>query len=107
MEILDIRLLGLAVVAALGYGIATIGMKIASGHWSFVAYGLILLGFIAATQAEVVLMRGVTLGTLYLLIIAIETLIVLTYAYSIGEGLSSRDMGGGALILLGLAIVSH
>ena len=52
-------------------------------------------------------MRGVTLGTLYLLIIAIETLIVLTYAYSIGEGLSSRDVGGGALILLGLAIVSH
>ncbi|WP_428511535.1 5-aminolevulinate synthase [Roseovarius sp.] len=107
MEILDIRLLGLAVVAALGYGIATIGMKIASGHWSLIAYGLILLGFIAATQAEVVLMRGVTLGTLYLLIIAIETLIVLTYAYSIGEGLSSRDVGGGALILLGLAIVSH
>ncbi len=107
MEAFDIRLLGLAVLAAMGYGVATIGMKLASGHWTFLAFGLIALGFVAATQAEVVLMRGVTLGALYLMIIAIETLIVLTYAYSIGEGLSARDMSGGVLIFLGLAIVSQ
>jgi len=107
MDILDTRLLGLAIIAAMGYGIATIGMKIASGHWSLVAITLIAIGFVAATQAEIVLMRGVTLGALYLIIIALETLIVLTYAYYIGEGLSAQDIGGGVLIFLGLAIVSH
>ncbi|MFN3208098.1 MAG: 5-aminolevulinate synthase [Roseovarius sp.] len=107
MEAFDIRILGLAVIAALGYGLATVGMKIASGNWSLIASGLIALGFLAATQAEVVLMRGATLGTLYLLIIAIETLIVLTYAFSIGEGLSVRGLGGGALILFGMVQVSH
>ncbi|WP_152474258.1 5-aminolevulinate synthase [Roseovarius sp. THAF9] len=107
METFDLRLLALAVFAAMGYALATIGMKLASGHWSFLAAGLILLGFIAATQTEILLMRGVSLGALYLLIIAIETLVVLTYAYAIGEGLSARDVGGGVLILLGVALVSH
>ncbi|MEO1138228.1 MAG: 5-aminolevulinate synthase [Pseudomonadota bacterium] len=107
MDVFDARLFALAIVAALGYGVATIGMKIASGNWTVLAFGLILLGFIAATQAEVVLMRGVTLGTLYLVIIAVETLIVLTYAYCIGEGLSTRDAAGGVFVLIGLAVISH
>lgn len=107
METIDFRLVILAVVAALGYWLATIGMKIASGNWSALALGFILVGFLAATRAEVVLMKGVSLGTLYLVIIAVETLIVLGYAYAIGEGLSLREAMGGACILLGLAVVSH
>ncbi|MEM6578690.1 MAG: 5-aminolevulinate synthase [Pseudomonadota bacterium] len=107
MEFLAIKPIAFAVTAAAGYGIATIGMKLASAEWTAAALALILLGFIAATQAEVVLMRSIPLGELYLIIIALETLIVLGYAYSIGEGLSSRDAAGGMLILMGLAIVSH
>nr|WP_321249684.1 5-aminolevulinate synthase [uncultured Ruegeria sp.] len=90
-----------------GYGVATIGMKLASAEWTAVALALIILGFLAATQSEVVLMRTVPLSELYLIIIALEALIVLTYAYSIGEGLEPRDWTGGALIFAGLAIVSH
>lgn len=107
MEILAIKPIAFAVTAAAGYGIATIGMKIASAEWTTIALTLIILGFVAATQAEVVLMRSIPLSELYLIIIAVETLIVLSYAYSIGEGLSARDATGGALILAGLAIVSH
>ncbi len=107
MELLALKPLTLAVLAAGGYGVATIGMKLASAEWTAVALALIILGLLAATQSEVVLMRTVPLSELYLIIIALETLIVLTYAYSIGEGLEPRDWTGGALIFAGLAIVSH
>ncbi|MEM7074097.1 MAG: 5-aminolevulinate synthase [Pseudomonadota bacterium] len=107
MDFVAIKPLALAVAAAVGYGLATIGMKLASADWTALALGLIVLGFVAATQAEVVLMRSISLSELYLIIIALETLIVLAYAYSIGEGLSRRDMAGGGLILAGLVIVSH
>lgn len=107
MELFDLKVMALAVTAAVGYGVATIGMKVASGHWTLLAITLIIIGFVAATQAEVVLMRDIHLGELYLIIIAVETLIVLSYAYSIGEGLSTRDAAGGVLILLGLGVISH
>ncbi|WP_228408708.1 hypothetical protein [Profundibacter amoris] len=51
-------------------------------------------------------MREINLGVLYLVIIAVETLIVLTYAFSIGEGLTSRQIVGAGFVLVGLAVVS-
>lgn len=105
MDLLDTRLLILAFTAALGYALATIGMKLASAQWGLLAGVLILLGFYAAMQAEITLMRGVELGVLYLLIIAAESLIVLGYAFAIGEGLNLRESLGGLLILAGVIVV--
>lgn len=105
MDILDARLMILALMAAVGYGLATIGMKLASGHWTMLAGFLILLGFFAAMQAEIVLMRNMELGVLYLVIIAAETLIVLGYAFAIGEGLNLRESLGGVMIFAGLVFV--
>lgn len=105
MDILDTRLMILALMAAVGYGLATIGMKLASGHWTMLAGILILLGFFAAMHAEITLMRDVELGVLYLVIIAAETLIVLGYAFAIGEGLNLRESLGGVMILAGLMVV--
>ena len=102
-----LRTYGFVVIAALGYAVATIGMKLASGNWTILAFALLILGFFAATQSEVILMREVDLGVLYLFIIAVETLIVLTYAWAIGEGLGPRDAMGGAMVLAGLAVISH
>lgn len=67
---------------------------------------LLFMGFAAATVAEVVLMRGVNLGALYLTIMTLETIAVLAYAVSIGEGLSPTQMVGGAFVLTGLAVIS-
>ncbi len=106
MDVLTYKFSMLAVTAAAGYGLATIGMKIASAQWSVIAALLILTGFVAATQAEIQLMRRIDLGVLYLLIIAIETLIVLSYAFFIGEGLNMKEAAGGILILAGLAVAS-
>lgn len=97
----------LVLVAALGYSGATIGMKMASAAWGVAAVALLVFGFAAATFAEIILMRGIHLGVLYLIIIAVETLIVLSYAISIGEGLDPRQMVGAGFVLVGLVIVSY
>lgn len=101
------RTYGFVLIAALGYALATIGMKLASGAWSLLALALLLAGFYAATRSEITLMREVDLGVLYLLIIAVETLVVLSYAWFIGEGLAARDAMGGLLIFAGLAVISQ
>ena len=107
MELFSAKFTLLAVTAAAGYAIATIGMKLASGQWSALAVGFIALGLLAAVQAELILMRGVNLGVLYLSIIALETLLVLAYAFSIGEGLSFREAVGGGLVIAGLMVIAH
>lgn len=96
----------LVLAAALGYSVATIGMKWASVSVGIGALMLLATGFTAATLSEVVMMRSTHLSVLYLLIIAVESLVVLTYAQVIGEGLSPLQMAGGAMILAGLAVVS-
>lgn len=107
MEIAFFKTYGIVIVAALGYALATIGMKLASGNWSFIALAFLLIGFFAATQSEVFLMRDIELGVLYLLIIAVETIVVLGYAWAIGEGLAPREAFGGVLILAGMLFVTH
>lgn len=97
----------LILAAALGYSLATIGMKMASDAFGPVAAALLIAGFAAAAVSEVILMRGMALGVLYLTIIAVETLVVLTYAISIGEGLTARQALGGLFVLAGLAVISH
>lgn len=107
MESMFFRSALLVLAASLGYSAATIGMKIASQSWGPFAVLLLLIGFSMATMAEIILMRGIHLGVLYLIIIAVETLIVLAYAISIGEGLNPRQMVGAGFVLLGLAVVSY
>lgn len=97
----------LVLLSALGYAAATLALKAAS---TAPAFGLIVvlgLCLALACGAELILMRKLDLGVLYLLIIGTETLIVLTAAYLIGEGLAPRDWLGAALILAGAAAVSH
>ena len=59
METEVFRTYGFVVVAALGYALATIGMKMASGNWTLLALALLVLGFYAATHAEMTLMRNI------------------------------------------------
>ena len=101
------RYLLLVIVSALGYAIATIGMKLASTNVTAVAVGVIVAGFIAATLAEVVLLRKADLGVIYITIIGAETLMVLAFAALIGEGPDLRTLGGAGLVLAGIAIISQ
>lgn len=101
------RFLILVVVSALGYAIATIGMKLASTSMAAVAMGVIVLGFVVATLAEISLLRNADLGVIYITIVGVETLMVLGFATLIGEGLDLRRVTGAGFVVAGIALVSH
>ncbi|MCC5968509.1 MAG: 5-aminolevulinate synthase [Pararhodobacter sp.] len=102
----SLPLIALIVVSAIGYSVATIGMKFATTGLSAIALALILSGFMAATVAEIILLRNADLGVVYITIIGVETLLVLSFAAFIGEGLNLRGMLGAGFVLGGIALVS-
>jgi drug/metabolite transporter (DMT)-like permease len=101
------RYLLLVVVSAMGYAVATIGMKLASTGVTALAIGVILLGFMAATVAEVTLLRKADLGVIYITIVGVETLMVMAFATLIGEGPNLRTLGGAGLVIAGIALISN
>ncbi|EEX15543.1 hypothetical protein CSE45_2386 [Citreicella sp. SE45] len=96
----------LVIATAGGYAVATIGMKLTSHGLGHSGIALASLGFLAAFLAEMVLLRRAELSLVYIAIIAAETLLVLSYALLIGEGLSLRQAAGAALVLVGLAVAT-
>ncbi len=97
----------LVITAALAYAIATAGIKWASDAPSPIALLLIVAGFGLATIAEVIVLRQADLGVIYIAIITVETLMVLTLAAFIGEGLNPKQMLGAAFVLVGIFIVGE
>lgn len=97
----------LILIAALGYSAATIGMKMGSSALTGAAILVMAVGLGAAIWGEIAVLRGANLGPIYIAIIGVETLIVMTYAWYIGEALTLRQLGGGAMVLAGLMLVSH
>ncbi len=90
---------------ALAYAAATFAMK----HFA-ITPGLVPLFLIAATLcaavlAEVLLMRQFHIGMVYVGILAAETMLVLIFAWAIGEALSVKQLAGAALVLGGAAMV--
>ena len=95
----------LVLVAALGYAVATVFMKMAATSQSYPAFVIIALALTAAVIAEVVILQRLSLGIAYIAILATETLIILGFSTLIGEGLAPREMAGAALVLLGTIIL--
>ncbi len=93
-------------ITALGYVVATVGMKLAAHGEMSVGLALALGGFAAAFLAEVALLRRADLSLAYVVVIGAETLLVLFLATMIGEGLNLRQTAGAVLVLTGLCIVS-
>jgi drug/metabolite transporter (DMT)-like permease len=100
------RWLLLVVLSALGYAVATIGMKLASTQLTTLAVAIIVAGFVAASLAEIALLKKADLGIIYITIIGAETLMVLAFAALIGEGPDLRTLAGAGLVLAGIALVS-
>lgn len=92
-------------LTALGYAVATYGMKLATGGISPHAAALVALGLAAAVCAEILLLRNSHLSVVYLAIVAIETLLVLGIAVWLGEGLNAQQIAGAGLVLSGMALV--
>ena len=96
----------LLVLTSAGYAIATIGMKLASDAPSTGAYLVIGLGLCAAVVAEVALLRNAALPMVYVAIVATETMLVLLYAFGLGERLTLTQGAGALMVLGGFALVA-
>lgn len=95
----------LIALCAVAYAGATFAMKSASiaptgGIWLIIGMALGL-----AVLAEIALLRQHSLGLTYITILGAETLIVLTVAFLIGEGLGPRELAGAGLVLAGTAVI--
>lgn len=98
--------MSLMALTALGYALATVGMKHATYAPGVLAVTLISAGLIAAVLAEVALLRNGNLSLVYLGIIVAESALVLGYAMWIDQGLSFRQMFGAVLVLGGIMVLS-
>ncbi|TVP73026.1 MAG: hypothetical protein EA339_04320 [Rhodobacteraceae bacterium] len=101
-----LRWIGVIVIAALGYTVATIGMKFAALGSYPVAAALIVAGFVLATITEVFLLRRGDLSVVYVTIIGIETLMILAAAAYLGEIVDLRRMLGAGCVVVGIALCS-
>ncbi|MCA0920973.1 5-aminolevulinate synthase [Pseudooceanicola nanhaiensis] len=102
------QILTLIFLTALGYALATAGIKLTSdGAPGLFPLLAITTGFLIATVSEVLLLRGTELSTAYLLIVAAETILVLAFALSLGDSLSPRQVLGGLAVIIGMVLVAH
>jgi small multidrug resistance pump len=96
----------LIMIAALGYGIATYLMKITAHSGNYSLLGMIAFALLCSVVAEILVLQQMELGIAYIGIIAAETLLVLGLAWTVGEGLNSRELVGGLLVVAGSILVA-
>lgn len=101
-----LRWIGIIVISALGYTVATIGMKFAAIDSYPTAIVLIVGGFFLATIAEVFLLRRGDLTVVYVTIIGVETLMILCAAAIMGEIIDLRRIVGAGCVVVGIALCS-
>lgn len=101
-----LRWIVIIVIAALGYTVATVGMKYAALDHYPIAAVLIVSGFVLATVAEVYLLRRGDLTVVYVTIIGIETLMILGAAAMLGEVVDLRRIVGAGCVVIGIALCS-
>lgn len=93
-------------LTAIGYAIATIGMKILSTSITPMGYVLLFSGILIFIFAEISLLRQSHLALAYIAIIAAETLLVVGYSTVIGEMLSLRQALGAGLVFVGFVTLT-
>lgn len=101
-----LRWIVIIILAALGYTIATVGMKYAALGSLPIATILIVSGFILATVAEVFLLRRGDLTVVYVTIIGVETIMILVAGAMLGEIIDLRRILGAGCVVVGIALCS-
>ncbi len=97
----------LTIVAALGYGLATILVNTLSERVDLILPVMLAIVLLTTVFAEIALLRKVDLGLAYVAIIATESLLVLGYAFWVAEGLSGREWIGASFMIKGATMVSY
>lgn len=96
----------LVLITACGYAFATVGMKLSADTYWFSGTLVIVLGLSGAAIAEIALLKIANLSLVYLGIVIGETILVLSYAALLNEGLSTQQLAGAGLVLIGFVLVS-
>lgn len=96
----------MAIVAAIGYALAALFMKMTAENPSAIVWLAIALTFLVTAIAEVMLLRQVDLGMAYVAIIATETLVILAATFMIGEAMTPKQLLGGAFVIAGAVLAS-
>lgn len=107
LALLQPATIALILIAAVGYSTATIGMKMGSSALTGAAMLVMIVGLAAAIFGEMAVLRNANLGPTYIAIIGVESLIVLTYAWYIGEAMTLRQISGASLVMFGLILVNN
>lgn len=101
-----LRWIFIIMIAALGYTVATIGMKFASLGVLSVGIALVVSGFLMATLAEVFLLRRGDLTVVYVTITGVETIMILIAGAMLGEIVDMRRIVGAGCVVVGIALCS-
>lgn len=101
-----LRWIVVIMLAALGYTVATVGMKLAADRSYALAAALILSGFVLVIVTEIFLLRRADMTTVYVTIIGVETLMILAAGAMMGEVVDMRRILGAGCVVAGIALVS-
>ncbi|TVS05194.1 MAG: 5-aminolevulinate synthase [Rhodobacteraceae bacterium] len=101
-----LRWIVVIMLAALGYTVATVGMKIAADRSYALATALVLGGFVLVVVTEIFLLRRADMTTVYVTIIGVETLMILAAGAMMGEVVDMRRILGASCVVAGIALVS-
>jgi hypothetical protein len=93
-------------LAALGYTVATVGLKLAADRSYSLATVLIIAGFALVVVTEVFLLRRASMTLVYVTIIGAETLMILVAGAMMGEIIDFRRVMGACCVVVGIALAS-
>lgn len=93
-------------LAALGYTVATVGLKLAADRSYTLAAVLIMAGFALVVVTEVFLLRRASMTLVYITIIGAETLMILVAGAMMGEIIDFRRVMGACCVVVGIALAS-
>ena len=96
----------LVLLSAIGYALSAVGMKAMSLAPGPMGLALLVGGLTLAVLSEILVLRHSNLSVVYLTIVAVETLLVLGYAASVGEVLNMRQSLGAMMVFLGMVAIT-
>lgn len=101
-----LRWIVILVLAALGYTVATVGLKLAADRSYALAAVLIIAGFLLVVVTEVFLLRRADMTVVYVTIIGVETITILAAGAMMGEVVDMRRILGAGCVVAGIALAS-
>lgn len=101
-----LRWIVILVLAALGYTVATVGLKLAADRSYSLAAVLIIAGFLLVIVTEVFLLRRADMTVVYVTIIGVETIMILAAGAMMGEVVDMRRILGAGCVVAGIALAS-